>query len=478
MSKVIVTSRYLKNGLSKNLKNYIKYIATRDGAECVTPSDRDAPATTKQQELISSLLSEFPESKKLLEYEDYTANPICVNASELISTIIERNADLIGNKENLIGYMALRPGAERIGKHGLFSSSNKEIILDQVAKEVAQHKGNVWNHVISLRRDDAERLGYNNANEWKNLVTRHLSTIANAQKIDIDNMKWYAAFHNTTHHPHIHLVVYAENAKQGYLTNEGINSIRSAVTNDIFKHELYSLYQSQTQTRDELKQEAKNLMEKLLEGISQSNFNNENLEHLVKKLYMQLQSANGKKVYGYLTKDVKETVDAILFELAQNDTIKEMYKKWCLLEQEKHSTYSSAKIEFPSLESNSAFKSIKNIIIKEVLSISSIFDVAGISVTDDIETIEASEEPQLYDIFDSQIKQINNISVTKNSNNNNSIISCVGNLFLQLSRIISEDYNQRWSGNRLTVDRKLRRMISEKKQAQGVKDDRTIEQKY
>jgi len=241
---------------------------------------------------------------------------------------------------------------------------------------------------------------------------------------------------------------------------------------------LYSLYQSQTQTRDELKQEAKNLMEKLLEEISQSNFNNENLEHLVKKLYMQLQSANGKKVYGYLPKDEKETVDAILFELAQNDIIEEMYKKWCLLEQEKHSTYSSAKIEFPALESNSAFKSIKNIIIKEVLTINLIFDVAEISATDDIQSIENAEEPQVFNIPSSEVNKIDIFSVIKSPHNSNSIASCVGKVFLQLSRIIYEDYNQRRCNNRQPVDRKLRRIIEEKKQAQGIKDDRTIEQKY
>ncbi len=243
-SQIIVTSRYLKSGSKRaetKRKNYTKYIATRESVE--TREQSKKYSTENQKKLLNELINDFPEVKKYLEYEDYISTPTTENASELISTIIERNTDVIGNRQNFVGYMAMRPGAEKRGQHGLFNGSDEPIVLNQVAEEVAHHPGNVWSHVVSLRREDAVRLGYDNSERWRELVMRHILDIANAQKIPLCNMKWYAAFHDTTHHPHIHLIVYSTNPKQGYLTKDGINKIRSVFANDIFHDELQSIYQ-------------------------------------------------------------------------------------------------------------------------------------------------------------------------------------------------------------------------------------------
>ena len=300
LSQIIVTSRYLKSGTQKSKnkrRNYTKYIATRETVEVRDQNtiDRKDNATKNQQELLRDLLSDFPEAKRYLEYEDYTANPTVENASELISTIIERNADVIGNRQNFVGYMAMRPGVQKRGSHGLFNEKDEPIILDRVANEIANHKGNVWSHVISLRREDAIRLGYDNSEAWRQLVMRHISDIAKNQKISLCNLKWYAAFHDTTHHPHIHLLVYSENTKEGFLTNEGINKIRSAFANDIFKDDLQSIYQEQTLSRDELKAVSKTEFESVVRKIQQSDFENPQLENLIRKLYSQLQNVKGKK---------------------------------------------------------------------------------------------------------------------------------------------------------------------------------------
>ena len=324
LSQIIVTSRYLKSGTQKSKnkrRNYTKYIATRETVEVRDQNimDRNDNATKNQEQLLNDLLSDFPEAKKYLEYEDYTVNPTVENASELISTIIERNADVIGNRQNFVGYMAMRPGVQKRGSHGLFNEKDEPIILDRVANEIANHKGNVWSHVISLRREDAIRLGYDNSEAWRQLVMRHISDIAKNQKISLCNLKWYAAFHDTTHHPHIHLLVYSENTKEGFLTNEEINKIRSAFANDIFHDDLQSIYQEQTLSRDELKAVSKTEFESVVRKIQQSDFENPQLENLIRKLYSQLQNVKGKKVYGYLPQEVKETVNSIFSELANED---------------------------------------------------------------------------------------------------------------------------------------------------------------
>ena len=373
LSQIIVTSRYLKSGTQKSKnkrRNYTKYIATRETVEVRDQNtiDRNDNATKNQKELIDDLLSDFPEAKRYLEYEDFKANPTVENASELISTIIERNADIIGNRQNFVGYMAMRPGVEKRGSHGLFNEKDEPIILNQAANEIAEHKGNVWSHVVSLRREDAVRLGFDNSDAWRELVKRHISDIAKAQNIPLCNLKWYAAYHDTTHHPHIHLLVYSTNPKQGFLTKAGIDKVRSVFANDIFHDDLQSIYQEQTVSRDELKAVSKNEFESIVNMIASNDHTDPQLEELIRKLYIQLQNVKGKKVYGYLPMEIKETVNKIFSELAKDENIQQLYEKWCGLERLKYKTYTLKETELPELSANKVFQPLRNMIIRTVLN--------------------------------------------------------------------------------------------------------------
>ena len=373
MSQLIVTSRYLKSGTQKSKnkrRNYTKYIATRETVEVRDQNtiDRNDNATKNQKELIDDLLSDFPEAKRYLEYEDFKANPTVENASELISTIIERNADIIGNRQNFVGYMAMRPGVEKRGSHGLFNEKDEPIILNQAANEIAEHKGNVWSHVVSLRREDAVRLGFDNSDAWRELVKRHISDIAKAQNIPLCNLKWYAAYHDTTHHPHIHLLVYSTNPKQGFLTKAGIDKVRSVFANDIFHDDLQSIYQEQTVSRDELKAVSKNEFESIVNMIASNDHTDPQLEELIRKLYIQLQNVKGKKVYGYLPMEIKATVNKIFSELEKDENIRQLYEKWCSLERLKYKTYTQKEAELPELVDNKVFQPVRNMIIRTVLN--------------------------------------------------------------------------------------------------------------
>lgn len=307
MPKIIVTSRYIKSGSHGKLRNYVKYIATREGVA-------------------------IPENRRELD------------------------------REIFMNYLDSRPQS-----HGLFTSTDEKIVLDKVAKEVANHAGTVWTHIVSLRRDDAERMGYNNLEAWRDLVRRHISDIAEAQKIASESIRWYAAFHNKETNPHVHIVVYSADGKQGFLTERGIEKIRSAFSNDIYKDKLQNLYQQQTLVRDNLRSEAESVMKNLLAGLQKGDFENPHLEELVLKLQSQLRNSKGKKVYGYLQPNVKKTVDQIVAELAKNPVLKKMYAEWRALEQQKYETYTSAVQKFPPLEENKVFKPIKNAVINAVL---------------------------------------------------------------------------------------------------------------
>ena len=369
MPKIIVTSRYLKCGSKKNLANYVKYVATREGSVAVKNIDKNAPATKNQRELILSLLDDFPDSKELFEYEDYVKNPTIKNGSALIFEVIDRNMDRLTNRKNYVGYLANRPGAVKYNSHGLFNEKNEPINLEKAAKEVAEHGGNVWTHVVSLRRDDAQKMGYDNLKAWRDLVIRQIPSIAKNQKIDLKNLRWYAAFHDKKTNPHVHIIVYSENEREGFLTNHGIEKIRSGFANDIYSDELLHLYEQQTDLRNLLKKESEQLMKSLAEKISQNNNFDPELMNLVSKLHVQLAESRGKKVYGYLKSDVKKTVDEIFMRLADNESVKKMYDLWCEMEQQKHDVYSSAKVQFPKLVDNKEFRSVKNMIVQTVLQI-------------------------------------------------------------------------------------------------------------
>lgn len=371
MPKIIVTSRYMKSGSHSHIGNYVKYIATREG---VSVAEKNISSTKNQEELIAKLLNDFPDSKNLPEYEKYSADKNSRNASECISAIIDDNMDLLASREIYMNYLGTRPNAVRIGSHGLFSETDEPINLAKTAREVALHEGNVWTHVVSLRREDAERMGYNNLPVWRDLVKRHIDDIAAAQKIDRRNLKWYAAFHDKENNPHVHIVVYSQNPKEGFLTNIGIEKIRSVFANDIYRDELQNLYQKQTAVRDKLRSESDMLMKSLVSELRDGNYSDPQLENLIRQLFVQLKNSKGKKQYGYLKPEVKKAVDDIVSCLAENTAIQKMYSEWCELEREKYFTYTGAVKSFPSLAKNKVFKPIKNSVINTVLNMNCTLD--------------------------------------------------------------------------------------------------------
>lgn len=300
---------------------------------------------------------------------------------QLSDTFVERNADRAEELKTLVSYIAERPGVEKLGKHGLFSQTDDKINLDEVADEISNHNGIVWTHVISLKREDAERLGYNNADRWKKQVRKNMIEIAKAHNIQPSDLKWYAAFHNTTHHPHIHLLVYSKSG-QGYLTNKGIESMRSAFGNDIFRNEQFKLFKQQTEYRNKLKDEFDELLEEVLDDCNYIFEPNQELFNLILELRKQLDNCKGKKVYGYLPKKTKDTVNEILKGLMKDENLSALYDKWNEINNEKLSLYYDNKSKSIPIEDNKEFRSIKNKIIQAVLNMNCNIHYARWNYTD------------------------------------------------------------------------------------------------
>jgi len=365
MPRIIFTSRYMK-AAPATAKNLVKYIATRENVDKSLNDAAPRPATKNQRKTIEQLLETAPHMKNSLEYEDFITNPTMSNASELISETISQNLDLFSKKENFVEYMAKRPGAEQIGGHGLFAADDEPIELKAVQKEVANHKGRVWTHVVSLRREDAERLGYNNAAAWKSVVQGQMPTIAENMKISFEDLRWYAAFHNESHHPHIHLIAYSANPKNGYLTNQGIENMRSEFANEIFKQDLEQLYADKTEARNNLVATARERIETLMDDINNSREVNPKLENMIAELARNLSFHRGRQVYGFLKADDKKIVDEITKKFADDERIGALYDEWRGLQDEIISTYKDKPTTHPPLYKQEVFKPIKNAIINEV----------------------------------------------------------------------------------------------------------------
>ena len=263
MPRLIFKCPYIQGGSKKaaaHLSNYVRYMATREGAQRLPEQTAQLPATEKQRQMVERLLRDFPLSRGTFEYEDYAAAPTRGNASDFITRALEDNYDRAAKKENYVQYIAGRPRAQRRGSHALFNGSDETLTLSRVAEEIAHHPGNVWLPIISLRREDAARLGYDDAERWKCLLTGCAMEMAQALKIPWDQFRWYAAFHDESHHPHVHMVCYSADGKSGYLTKDGIAQIKSELAGEIFRQDLTELYRQQTQRRDALNQDAQAVM--------------------------------------------------------------------------------------------------------------------------------------------------------------------------------------------------------------------------
>ena len=402
MPRIIFRCPYLKGGTEEaaaHLENYVGYVATRKGVERTDPGRAHLPATQKQRAMVQKLLREFPLSKGMIECQDYLAAPTRGNASEFITRAIEDNLDSLAKRENYLEYIAKRPRAQRMGPHGLFTGAEDALVLSQVAKEVAEHQGNVWLPIISLRREDAARLGYDNAGSWRALLSSYAPEMAKAMKIPWDQFIWYGAYHDEGHHPHVHMVCYSADPSKGYLTKDGIAKIKADLAGQIFRQELTELYTRQTQRRTELNAEAQAVMERLIRQMQTGVLENKRIEQLTAHLAERLRFTTGKKQYGYLKAPLKSVVDEIVDELAKDSRVAEAYRLWYELRDEVLRTYRSDLPEHLPLSQQKEFKKIKNLVIQETMRLGMLAEVSeeteleGLPLPEDAPTDEDAPFP-------------------------------------------------------------------------------------
>ena len=392
MAKLITKFRYLKTSRKRKAGGYATYIATREGVE------------------------KLPEEPKT--YADY---------------------------------IATRPRSQ-----GLFSDEGVEINLRQLSRELNLYQGNLWTVIISLSREDAERLGFNTAIRWRDFLRSERSAIAEQFHIPQGNLRWYAAFHNEKHHPHVHLMVWSEDEKEGYLSEKGIEKLRSSFAKSIFAQDWCNVYDRYTEARNTLRQESRERMRKIVESINTGTYENKTIENLLLQLARQLSTTTGKKQYGYLKPELKRLVDAIVEEFAKDPRIAELYDLWYEQKESGIRFYKDETPERVPLTDNPEFRTIKNMILQEAETLA--FADLPVQITQEKHGAEKAKTGDY-----NQGKHEANY----NTNRNHTVIAtAVARLFASLAQLLYEDSDRHKIPK---IDRKQRRQIDEKKLAQGIK---------
>ncbi len=462
MAKIILTSRYTKYSKTKSIirKKYIKYIATREGVQKID-FDKKLKSTGSQDELIKQLINDFKEVKELLEYDDYIKKPNIKNASELISRAFELLLDIDEDIEKYIKYIAKRPRVYKINTHGLFFNDGVVSNLETKVKEVAEHKGIVWSHVLSLRREDAERLGYNHYEKYQKLINENIVYIAKAHKIKLSNLEYVCAFHNESYHPHIHLVVYSKDEKEGYLTEKGIDSMRSHFANCIFKNEMYNNYVLENKSLHNLRIEANKEAKKILDSVKNTNVIDEQCLLFIKQLHSKLKKHKGSKTYGWFCKkgneEIKNLVDEIAIKVSNDENIKSLYEMWYDAKELNLQIYNKVMPERVQLYENTSFRTLQNYIIKEVIKLD----------------FEEEYSVQL-------LCNVNNLlqdnKVVEMGERESLTFDCYKDILLKVGKLLNncrsrehKNIDNMTENNSMSVDKKIRAKVDEKKMNQGVK---------
>ena len=471
MAKLVTKFKYLKSNRKVSAGGYAKYVATREGVEKIDNTKKFAPVTAKQKNLIEKILKDFPDSKDMFEYADYLEKQNAGSASDFISRIMEDYAYEISGRKAYADYIATRPRVERFGSHGLFTDDGVQVQLSKVTEELDSHKGNIWTAIISIRREDAERLGFNTGARWRDMLRTQTEALAKNLKIPMENLRWYAAFHNESHHPHVHLIAYSTVENEGYLTQKGVENLRSSFAKDIFQQDLLCIYERQTEHRDKLRAEARDIVDDLVSKINSEIYISASIQHKLLELADRLSQTKGKKVYGYLKLDVKAIVDSIVDELSNDDRIKKLYDLWYEQKENTIRTYTDEIPDRIPLAQNKEFKSIKNAVIKEALKLIPNKDEVKSKENTDEESVlnpfEYEENTSAESVFDSD-KGVLYPHYSIKTNRNSVAVSSLY-LLRYLCNMIQNQLRFEEKQKAQRTDKKLQQKINDKKQAQGLK---------
>ena len=461
----------------KSAGGYMKYIATREGVEVLTGKGL---TTEKQKELVAKLLKDFPDVRDSFEYEDYKQAPTLHTASALISAALDSHMQNLQSENGYLCYIATRPGAEKHGAHGLFGRE-ENTNLTAAMHDLTAHDGNVWTIIYSLHREDAERLGYNNAAAWRKLLISQQNKFSEAFHIPASALHWYAAYHDADTHPHIHMMIWTD--QETVLKRDAVVKLRSAMTNSIFQAELENLYIQKDAAYRDVSEAARAVMHELVDRMESASEPPPSIQQKLLELALELRTVSGKKQYGYLKKPLKDKVDSIVDELEKLPEVAAYYSVWNGLRDTLEGYYKNRPRQHNPLSHQKEFRAIKNAIIQEAERLRQ--QMEQVQATSEQETSqeeEPSSEETSTDTSTNPTLANENTSFTPSRPAqlpSEYLLNSTIRLFHQMGRIFRDNAAPPSNPMGIRVDSKRRKKLMQKRLAMGHKqDDHEQEQGY
>ena len=472
MPRVIVKCRfYQANNSLRDIGGMLRYIALRKGVD-KSESWETELASKAQDEIILRFTDAYPHLKKTVEYLDYAGTKTKGSASEFISTVLESYPELLSDKTYL-DYIATRPRVDKIeGTHGLFSEEGVALDLKTEAERMRIHTGNVFTVIVSLKRDDAEQLGYNNAEQWRTLLRSKIDLVAKAHNIPPSKLHWYGAFHNEAHHPHIHLMLYSTDpCYTGRIDKDGIEELHRLFGKEIFRDELKQIYDEQTKYRNLINAAAMDEVDDLAEKIRTGLATNGDFVLKFAALAKRLQTVSGKKVYGYLPQAVRKQVCELVDVLEQDEDIARMYELWYQAKCAVYHTYTDNDPVKKPLSQEEAFKPIRNTLIKEANALGtqlSAMESEELSGEEDV-SFYLSRLSSHANSTKSPPSQTQSPSISKPAATRAGVVATsVARFGNSLSRTFRNNFYNQVDKSPLSVDSRLQREIDAKKKGQNL----------
>ncbi|MEF2908623.1 MAG: MobP3 family relaxase [Oscillospiraceae bacterium] len=453
----------------KSAGGYMKYIATREGVEVLTGK---GPATEKQKEMVAKLLKDFPDVRDSFEYEDYKQAPTLHTASALISAALDSHMQNLQSENGYLKYIATRPGAEKHGAHGLFGRQ-ENTNLTAAMHDLTAHDGNVWTIIYSLHREDAERLGYNNATAWRKLLVSQQNKFAEAFHVPVSALHWYAAYHDADTHPHIHMMIWTD--QETVLKRDAVVKLRSAMTNSIFQAELENLYIRKDIAYKDVTEAAREVMHDLVDRMESVSEPPASIQEKLLELALELRTVSGKKQYGYLKKSLKDKVDEIVDELEKLPEVAAYYAVWNGLRDTLEGYYKNRPRQHNPLSQQKEFRAIKNTIIQEAERLRQQMEQTQAATEQDSSQDEepSTENTSTDASANPTLAGENTSSVTSHSVRLPSeyLLNSTIRLFHQMGQIFRDNAAPPSNPMGVRIDSKRRKKLMQKRLAMGHKQD-------
>ncbi len=446
----------------KSADGYMKYIATREGVEVLTGK---GPATEKQKEMVSKLLKDFPDMQDSFEYEDYKQAPTLHHASVLISAALDTHMQNLQSENGYLKYIATRPGAEKHGAHGLFGREDNAN-LTAAMHDLTAHDGNVWTIIYSLHREDAERLGYNNAAAWRKLLVSHQNKFAEAFHVPASALHWYAAYHDAGTHPHIHMMIWTD--QETVLKRDAVVKLRSAMTNSIFQAELENLYIRKDAAYKDVTEAARVVMHDLVDRMESVSDPPASIQEKLLELALELRTVSGKKQYAYLKKPLKDMVDSIVDELETLPEVAAYYSVWNGVRDTLEGYYKNRPRQHNPLSHQKEFRAIKNAIVQEAERLRQQMELES-SQEEESSTekpsADASTNPTLAD------EKTSPVASHSARLSSEYLLNSTLRLFHQMGQIFRDNAAPPSNPMGIRIDSKRRKKLMQKRLAMGHKQD-------